>query len=256
MKAMTARRILILIVLPLLFSLKPVFPADNLPAAAFGRASVYYEEGNFDEAIKQYNGILESGLESGSLYYNLGNCYFKKGELGKAIFNYEKARRLIPLDKDLEANYEYARSLIEGARDLPGKGALLRMFNGLFERFSVDGLTVSLSVFYMLILIAVSLSLFFKETKKRVLIFCAFMGLFLITGFLGLRSKVALMGREAVVISAQAEARFEPMDKATTYFTLYEGMKVEVVSSKGGWSKVRRRDNKSAWVENSVIAVF
>jgi SH3-like domain-containing protein len=60
--------------------------------------------------------------------------------------------------------------------------------------------------------------------------------------------RVALLDTEAVILAEQAEARFEPMEKATTYFTLYEGMKVTVLQSRKGWMKVRRGDGKSGWI--------
>lgn len=256
MKAKSIRGIFVLSVLFLSAFLGAGLAADNHETSAYQRANVYYEQPDYDEAIKQYNSILEGGLESGNLYYNLGNCYFKKGELGKSLLYYEQARRLMPLDKDLESNYEYARSLIKGGAAAPKKILLSRALNNLFEKFTVDGLTVLLSALYMLILISILTGLFFRPFKKHALILAVFMGLFLIAGFMGLRAKTALLNKEAVVITKQADARFEPMDKATTHFTLYEGMKVKVISSKDNWRKVRRQDNKSGWVENSALSIF
>lgn len=224
--------------------------------SSFYRANLLYEQGSYDEAIKQYSSILESGLESGNLYYNLGNCYFKKGESGRALLNYEKALRLITLDKDLESNYEYACSLIKGQAVISKNSLPLRVLNNLFEKFTIDGLTVLLSAFYMLFLVSILISLLFRPLKKHALILAVFMGLSFIVGFIGLRRKIALLNKEAIVTLEQADAKFEPMDKATTHFTLYEGMKVEVISSKDNWHKVRRQDNKSGWIEDSAIAIF
>jgi tetratricopeptide (TPR) repeat protein len=236
--------------------LQTVFAANNQETSAYQRANVYYEQDNFDEAIKQYSSIQDSGLESGNLYYNLGNCYFKKGELGMAILYYEKARRLIPLDKDLEFNYEYASSLIKGQAVASQKSLPLRVADNLFEKFTVDGLTILLSALYILILVSILISFFFRTLKKHALIVAVFIGLAVITGVAGLTRKITLLDKEAIVITEQADAKFEPMDKATTYFTLYEGMKVEVISSKNNWHKVRRQDNKSGWVGNNAIAIF
>ena len=249
-------KIFVLAIFFLPFFVKISFASNIQDAGAFNRANVYYEQANYDEAIKQYDGILKSGWESGNLYYNLGNCYFKKGELGKAILNYEKARRLIPLDKDLESNYEHARSLIQGAEITSKKSFLSRMLSSMFEKFTVDSLTILLSILYILILIIVLLGFFFRQFKKQALVFSIILGLFFIVSLVGLKGQASGLNKEAIIVVEQIDAKFEPMEKATTYFTLYEGMKVEVAESRDNWHKVKRQDNKSGWVENSTLAIF
>lgn len=256
MKNKNSRCMLLLIALFPLFFLKSGFAFDSHGAGAFNRANVYYEEGNFDEALKQYSGILESGAESGNLYYNLGNCYFKKGELGRAILNYEKARRLMPLDSDLDSNYEYARSLIKGAGAPLRKSMFHRTLNSLFGKLTVDNLTILVSALYIVVLASILASFFFRAFKKYALITALFAGLFFIAGFVSLTRKISAVNKEAIIITERADAKFEPMDKATTYFTLYEGMKVEIISSMGHWRKVTRQDNKSGWVEDAALSIF
>lgn len=234
----------------------PAFPADNSDTSPFYRGNIYYEQGNYDEAIEQYDSILDSGVETGNLYYNLGNCYFKKGEPGKALLNYEKARRLIPMDKDLESNYEYARSLIKGGAVASQKNWFKKVSYNIFEKFTIDGLTISLSVCYILILFGILAAVILAPFRKNALISILFLGLFFIMGIAGLAEKVVLLDKEAIVAVEHTDARFEPMDKATTHFTLYEGMKVEVISSQDNWHKVKRQDNKSGWVENNAIVIF
>ena len=251
------RMLILFPVLCLLFSAcyAQQWPTDNIKDA-FNRANVYYEQGNYDEAIKQYNSVLEGRFESGNLYYNIGNCYFKKGKLGEAILYYEKARRLIPGDKDLEPNYEYARSLIKGSIVVSKKSLFAKATNNLFDKFTIDGVTVFLSVFYMLILFGILIGIFFNPIKKQAFILAVFLGLFFIMGLIGLKSKIDILNKEAIVVAEQADAKFEPMDKATTYFTLYEGMKVEVITSQNNWYKVKREDNKSGWVQGNAVLSF
>ena len=256
MKIKNIRNIFILSVFFSLILLEAGLAADNREISLFQRGNVYYEQGNFDEAIRQYNGILEAGSESGNLYYNMGNCYFKKRELGRAVLNYEKARRLMPLDKDLESNYEYACSLIKGTEAAPKRSFPAMVLSGLFEKFTIDGLTVLLSAFYMIILVSIATGFFASALKKNIIILAVVTGFFFIAGFAALTGKTALLNKEAIVIAQQTDARFEPMNKATTHFTLYEGMKVDVISSEDNWSKVKHPDNKNGWVENSAIAVF
>ncbi|MEI8176956.1 MAG: SH3 domain-containing protein [Candidatus Omnitrophota bacterium] len=232
------------------------FGLEHELAGAFQRANVYYEQGKYDLALQEYGAILARGVESGNLYYNIGNCYFKKGEVGRSLLNYEKARRLIPLDKDLEANYEYARSLIKSAGSASGRSLSRKAIDGLSLGFSIDGLTIAVSAFFMLALAGILAGLFFEAVRKRALIFAAAAALLCGAGFSGLSGKIALIGKEAVVVTERTDARFEPIEKATTYFTLYEGQKVQVLSSQESWYKVRREDHKSGWVEKCFLEIF
>ena len=256
MKTKNIYSIFILVALFLSFCLKAGFALNSYETSAFNRANVYYEQANYDEAIKQYSSVLESGYESGNLFYNLGNCYFKKGELGRAILNYEKARRLIPKDLDLESNYEYACSLVKGQTVVSKKSLLLGALNNLFEKFTINGLTILLSLLYILILVNILISLFFKQFKKYVLMLIVFMGVFFITCFIGLNSKRAFLNKEAIILAEQVDAKFEPIDKATTYFTLYAGMKIEVIESRDNWYKIKRQDDKAGWVQNGALAIY
>lgn len=256
MRIVSPSKILLLSVLFLVFSLKTGHTANNQEESAYQRANVYYEQANYDEAIKEYESIIKSGLKSGNLYYNLGNCYFKKGELGKAILNYELARRFIPQDKDLESNLEFACSLIQGSAEAAKNSFLFRALDNSFGKFTIDGLTILLSVLYALILVTILTGLFLRQFKKKTIIMAVVIGIIFIAGFLVLNEKISLLNKEAIVITKQVDARFEPFDKATVYFSLYEGMKVEILATNNNWYKIKRPDNKSGWVESNALAVF
>lgn len=219
-------------------------------------ANSLYEQGSFDEAIRQYNTILEQGFESGNLYYNLGNCFFKKGELGKALLNYEKSRRFIPYDKDLAANYEYGCSLIKASPIEPRVSLPVRVLDIFFNNFTVDGLTIMLSALYILILVAILTGVFVRPLKKYAFILAVFIGLFFIACFIGLGHKIALLDREAIVTAQQVEVRFEPFDEATTYFTLPEGSKIIILDKRGDWRKVKRPDGRFGWIKAVALEII
>ena len=75
------------------------------------RGNEAYQAGDFAAAIDAYVAVLEAGFESADLHYNLGNAYFKAGDLGRAILAWERARVRAPGDADVEANLELARRL-------------------------------------------------------------------------------------------------------------------------------------------------
>ena len=218
----------------------------------FYKANAMYERSEYNKSILLYKKIIDKGWVSGPIFYNLGNCYFKEGRLGRAILNYEKARRFIPRDSDLESNYKYAKSLIKG-----GVGREKKNFaDKLFADFTIDELAVLLSALYIAILLVVIMSLYIRLIKRyRVFLISIFVVVF-ITAFAAMHNKVSSLGKEAVVIKENTDVRFEPFNHATVFFTLYEGTKIKVLSSDGDWCKIKRWDNKAGWVKKEDIEVF
>ena len=89
-------------------------PAESASAAdntdeLWQRANTAYNSGDYAQAETCYTRILEQGLYSASLYYNLANAHFKQNELGKALLYYNRALRLRPNDEDIRHNLEYAK---------------------------------------------------------------------------------------------------------------------------------------------------
>jgi tetratricopeptide (TPR) repeat protein len=94
--------------------------------ALFFQANKEYDQGNYAESVKLYEKILATGFVNGHLYFNLGNAYFRKGEMGKAILYYRKAGRLIPRNQDLRTNLRYAKENTKDSAELDERGKLLK----------------------------------------------------------------------------------------------------------------------------------
>jgi tetratricopeptide (TPR) repeat protein len=222
------------------------------PGAIFYQANIYYQEGKFEAAIKSYEKIIDLGLESGNIYYNLGNSYFKKGELGLAVLNYERARVFMPNDSDLRSNYDYALQRLNLEPQLFGNW-FERTVYALFQAQSIDSLAILLFFIYIVLTALFILNLFISRLKR----FCGFMAcvliiLFILSAF-GLNNKINYLNKTAIVVSQEADVKFEPLENATTYFKLSEGSKVEVVEKTEDWYKVRRFDTKLGWVSRGVL---
>jgi tetratricopeptide (TPR) repeat protein len=222
----------------------------------FYRGNDLYEKGEYSEAAAQYENILKAGYQSGPLYYNLGNTYFKMGDMGKAVLNYERARRLIPRDADLNANYRFARAKILG-KILEKKGIWnwtpLKFYAG---NFTIDEFLWMTSVLYIFILVLLMIAVRRPMLKAR--IFAIALCLFLLgaANSVIVWHKASGIGREAIVTSYETESRYGPFDSATAFFKLYEGMKVKVLKVKGEWEKVERPDGKAGWVKKQDLAVI
>lgn len=241
---------MILAVFLLFFSLlTSLADAQNLGEAnhLFYRGNSAYKDGNFDSAISDYQKILALGLESGNVYYNLADSYFKKDDLGKAAFYYEKAMILMPGDSDLRSNYDFALSSLGISREFFGN-RFYRFCAGLFDGVTVDSLAVILSIFYFLLVFVLVLNLYFSWAKILLKIALPIFAVFIFLSATGLSAKLAFLDKGAIVITGPVDVKFEPLDSATTFFKLNPGSRVEVLDEVPDWTKVRRPDGKIGWV--------
>ncbi|MBN2270165.1 MAG: tetratricopeptide repeat protein [Sedimentisphaerales bacterium] len=94
----------------------------NTLADLFGQANTAFRQANsttdneeaerlYEKAILSYERIISEGrIQNAKLFYNLGNAYFLKEDIGKAILNYRRAEKLDGSDPDIRKNLEFARS--------------------------------------------------------------------------------------------------------------------------------------------------
>lgn len=214
----------------------------------FVKAGYAYKDGRYDDAINLYEEVRSGGLTSGALYYNLANSYFQKGALGKAILNYERARRLMPRDHDLRANHRYALSLVKNrtAEEMPVWRKVIYEF---FSFFTVDELTLMIFILGVFTGSLYLIALFRGWSRRR---FVMLLFLLLLIFFAGLISK-ASFDRDAAVIVAETPAQFEPRPEAAVHFDLPEGSQVKVLKTDGIWVKIERPDGKEGWVPREKV---
>src|SRR5438874_2259009 len=90
-------------------------------AALFDAANKLYEQGKFAEAAAGYEDLGRSSGASAALYFNLGNAFFKSGQIGRAIAAYRSAEQLTPRDPDVRANLQFARKQAQGPSFSPNR---------------------------------------------------------------------------------------------------------------------------------------
>src|SRR5881275_3615378 len=86
--------------------------AASSPAQAegdFTKANQDYAQGHFAEAISGYEALVGAGQWSANLFYDLGNAYFRVGDFGHAVLNYERALALERHHPEAIANLQIAR---------------------------------------------------------------------------------------------------------------------------------------------------
>src|SRR5436189_5320509 len=106
-------RVLFQILVLLVFALPSAEAASNDGPSRtgddlFAKANTEFAAGNFKAAIADYQAVVGSGEWSANLFYDLGNAYFRHGDLGRAILNYVRALRLDRLHPEAAANLRIA----------------------------------------------------------------------------------------------------------------------------------------------------
>ena len=112
--------------LALMLFLLPAAVQAETAEEFFGRGNEAYHQDQFDSSIDLYGQAL--GLaESTALHYNLGNAFYRNGQIGPAILHYEKALALDPSDPDARRNLSFVREAAELQEPAPASTTQLAM---------------------------------------------------------------------------------------------------------------------------------
>ena len=79
-------------------------PDENSPEALFEMGNTYYKNGNLDEAISAYKKAVEQNADYDAAWANLGAAYYAQQNLDQAEEAYLKAIALSPDDADVVYN--------------------------------------------------------------------------------------------------------------------------------------------------------
>jgi len=74
--------------------------------AEFAKANQQFAQAHFKDAIAGYEGLVRTGQASANVFYDLGNAYFRTGDFGRAILNYQRALALERHHPEATANLQ------------------------------------------------------------------------------------------------------------------------------------------------------
>lgn len=214
------------------------------------------QDGKYSDAIDAYESLLAKGKESAGLYYNLGYSYFKSGSLGRAIINFERAKRLSPADADIDANLEQAYALTDKMEEVEPP-VVDRMCAGVANLFGSDGWAWMFVTLFTLTLIGFGMFLFLDSVLLRKVGFFSsaiFIILAIMSLCISLSKKSDLTDSSAAIIMASsADLNTSPDRNATRMTVLHEGTYVKIVDTLGDWVEVKLKDGNIGWLKSSDI---
>lgn len=242
-------------------SADPLMITDNVPGAISKSAgdSAYIKE-DYATAAQIYEGLLSDG-ESADVYYNLGNSYYKLGEIAKSILNYERALLLQPGNGDIRANLEVARAKAIDKVELVPEIFFISWVKSLINIMSVDAWAWWGIVSFLFFIVALYLFIFSKQVVLKKIGFTASIVLLMITvcaNIFASEQKEHLVNRtSAIVMNPSVTVRSTPSESGTSLFILHEGRKVSIKDkSMREWTEISLEDGKVGWVPASSIEVI
>ena len=212
----------------------------------FLNGNTHYAEGNYAEAVVQYQQLIEQ-QPSAEAYYNLGNAYFKQGELAQSILAYERALRLRPSYKDAQHNLQFAQTkIVDNIEDIHSfflANWMRTVRNSLTQQV---WMAISISIFIVML---ISIFVFFftstvwlRKTAFYTTIFALLISIFACLNARSLHLRDT-QREEAIVLQGVVNVKSSPDDSGTDLFAVHEGTKVVITEHIGDWCCIHVGDN-------------
>ena len=216
-----------------------------------------YAKGNYQQAIKDYQEILKTGVSS-EIYYNLGNAYYRTDNITQALLAYERALQLSPGDNDIRFNLQYARSKTIDKITPETEMFFVTWYHSLINFTSVDrwANTAIFSIVMALLLILVFL--FAPQMWARKSGFygsAAFLLLFAFANLFAFQQKHELETKQgAIVIAPTVNVKKTPAASGTDVFVIHEGTRVDITDrGMKQWRGIKLADGREGWLKTSQI---
>ncbi len=224
-------------------------------ADTYTTANELYTAGEYAEAAAMYESILEDG-QSAEVYYNLGNAYFKQGELAQSILAYERALRLNPRYEDAKHNLQFAQSRI--VDDIADSSTFflsqwtVALRNSLHEN---TWMWLSISLFILCLVGIICFAFLHSLALRKTGFHTAWIALVLsiiCMSFAGSLHNRDTAREEAIITQSIVNAKSSPDKSGTDLFVLHEGTKVHIRSTLSGWAEIHV-GNHVGWIHQTAL---
>ncbi|WP_319505272.1 tetratricopeptide repeat protein [Bacteroides graminisolvens] len=219
-----------------------------------------YIRSDFTTAIQIYEMILRKG-ESADIYYNLGNSYYKVGDIAKAILNYERALILKPANEDVISNLEIARGkTVDKVTDVP-ELFFITWLKVIINSMGIQSWAIIAISFFLLFIVSIYFFFFSTKIVARKIFFslALFFLVFCVIANISaaFQRRVRLNRMNAIIISPSVTIRSTPNDNGTSLFILHEGRKVFIKDdSMKDWKEIQLEDGNVGWVKKNDLEVI
>lgn len=237
----------------LLLTILPVISyGSDATSALFEKGNQQYAKAQYQQAVQSYQQILHDGYQSATVYFNLGNAYFKLDDVPSALLYYEKAHKLNPGDEDINFNIRFANSKTTDKLDQIPEFFVTSWWHSFILCFSANTLAMLSILFFLagfgtLILYLFTNSATIKKSSFYIGIILIFVGLAFI--FIANRQAHYFNSHhQAIVFTSSVTAKSSPDANAKALFVVHEGTKVNVMQTSNNWIEVELPNGNAGWI--------
>ena len=217
----------------------------------------HYKKAQYQAAIKSYQQILDDGYKSEAVYFNLGDAYFKLGDIPSALLYYEKAHKLAPGDEDINFNIYFASSKTTDKVEPNPEFFVTRWWYSCILFFSLDTLSLLSVVFFiagsgLLVLYLFATIVSLKKSSFYTGILMLFAGLLFV--FIANRQQHYFNDHhQAIIFSGSVSVKSAPGEQAGILFVLHDGTKVNILDNNNSWIKIQLANGIEGWIQQSDV---
>ncbi len=218
--------------------------ASTFAQTDFDKANQEYAQGHFPEAISGYEALVRAGQWSANLFYDLGNAYFRVGDFGRAILNYERALAL-------ERHHPEATANLQIARDEAHALELQQSWPERYLQFaSVNEYSITAAIAFWLAVFAIVMRILARRrsaTLIATLMFCLLVSTVAIYAVYTLE-RGSNGSTVAIVTGKNVQARLATADSANSVLALPPGSEVKILSTRGDWIYAELPNTLRGWI--------
>ncbi|MFO0692602.1 MAG: tetratricopeptide repeat protein [Polyangiales bacterium] len=232
--------------------------------AVYARAHQAFDAHRYEDAARLYEALVAAGVDDADVYFDLGTAYAEAGRYGKAMVAFERSLSVRPSDPATDQGLSQAEALLarrraarEGEATTGRRGSLLDALGRTVPEGSWALLVLALSWLAFLSLAVLVHAR--RETLRLglgITASVASLGLAFATVGLGARLGWFREGRPAIVVEPRIELREAPDDRARALGAAEEGERVEVLSTRDGYARIRVPGRGRGWVPESDVGTF
>lgn len=221
--------------------------ADTLPVAE--------QKDAFQRVAAMYQGLIDQGIRSGPIYYNMGNAWARSEEPGRAIAAYHLAQRYMPLDPYVASNLQ---SMLGGADPNEGGAPVIEYLFFWQDWIGYPSKArIALAVAVLTFLLGLSYIFLPHRRLRRLAV------IFLVFTIIASASVAYDWYRfdkteYAVVAADQATPRKGNSQQYEAVFTtpLSIGTTAVVTARRGDWIQLRFSSGQDGWLPQTDVVVF